>query len=131
VDGAFQTVVSQDGPRDSAFFLQYSGADQRFAMSFVGLRALAPDKPEVDRWYHLAGVRDARTGDLTLYVDGQLAASKQACSLDAASTGNTVIGRAKFGGNQVDFVDGTVDQVHLYDRALTAQEVQDLYTSGR
>jgi hypothetical protein len=37
--GAFQTVVSQDTGRDSAFFLQYSGQDQRWAMSFVGLRA--------------------------------------------------------------------------------------------
>jgi hypothetical protein len=42
-----------------------------------------------------------------------------------------VIGRAKFGGNSVDYLDGTVDQVHLFDRALTATEVKDLYESGR
>jgi hypothetical protein len=42
-----------------------------------------------------------------------------------------VIGRAKFGGNSVDYLDGTVDQVHLFDRALTATEVKDLYVSGR
>ena len=35
-DGAFQTVVSEDGDNNSAFFLQYSGADQRWAFSFVG-----------------------------------------------------------------------------------------------
>ncbi|MFK4086215.1 LamG-like jellyroll fold domain-containing protein [Kribbella sp. NPDC020789] len=130
VDG-FQTVVSQDGDRDSAFFLQYSGADQRFAMSFPGVRALAPTKPNPGQWYHLTGVRDAVKGELRLYVDGQPAGVKSACSLDATSTGNTVIGRAKFGGNQVDFLDGTVDQVHVYDRALTDQEVKTLYDSGR
>ena len=42
-----------------------------------------------------------------------------------------MIGRAKFGGNPVDFLDGTVDQVHLYDRALTDAEVRTLYDSGR
>ncbi len=58
--GAFQTVVSQDTGGASGFFLQYSGADQRWAFSFVGLRALSPDKPETGRWYHLVGVRDAQ-----------------------------------------------------------------------
>ncbi|MGZ0147063.1 LamG-like jellyroll fold domain-containing protein [Kribbella sp. WER1] len=130
-DGAFQTFVSQDGDRDSAFFLQYSGQDQRFAMSFPGVRALAPTKPNPGQWYHVTGVRDVVKGELKLYVDGQLVATKSACSLDSVSTGNTVIGRAKFGGNPVDYLDGTVDQVHLYDRALTDAEVEALYHSGR
>jgi len=130
-DGAFQTFVSQDGERDSAFFLQYSGQDQRFAMSFPGIRALSPTKPNPGQWYHVTGVRDVVQGELRLYVDGQLVAAKSACTLDAGSTGNTVIGRAKFGGNPVDFLDGTVDQVHLYDRALTDAEVLTLYESGR
>ncbi|MGW6277769.1 LamG-like jellyroll fold domain-containing protein [Kribbella sp. NPDC055071] len=130
-DGSFQTVVSQDGDRDSAFFLQYSGQDQRFAMSFPGLRALSPTKPNANQWYHLTGVRDAVKGELRLYVDGQRVATKSACSLDSTSTGNTVVGRAKFGGNQVDFLDGTADQVHVYDRALTDAEVLALYSSGR
>jgi hypothetical protein len=41
-----------------------------------------------------------------------------------------VIGREKFGGNPVDFLDGTVDQAHLYDRALSATEISELYDSG-
>jgi Concanavalin A-like lectin/glucanases superfamily/Glycosyl hydrolases family 2, sugar binding domain/Glycosyl hydrolases family 2 len=131
VDGAFQTVVSQDGPRDSAFYLQYSGADQRFAMSFPGQRALAPTRPVPGQWYHLTGVRDAVKGELKLYVDGEPVATRTACSLDPTSTGHTVIGRGRFGGNPVDYVDGTVDQVHIYDRALSAAEVKALYDSGR
>ena len=73
-------MVSQDGRQQQRFFLQYSGADQRFAMSFAGVRALAPAKPEAGRWYHLTGVRDADTGELPLYVDGELAATKDACT---------------------------------------------------
>jgi hypothetical protein len=129
-DGAFQTIVSQDGPSNSDFFLQYSGADQRFAMSFAGVRALGPTKPEVGRWYHLVGVRDTVKGELRLYVDGQLAGTASACLPQAAPTGNTVIGRGKYGGNPVDYLDGTVDQVHLYDRALSADEISQLYASG-
>jgi Concanavalin A-like lectin/glucanases superfamily len=129
-DGAFQTVVSQDGPSDSAFYLQYSGADQRFAMSFAGVRALAPTKPVVGQWYHVVGVRDTVKGELRLYVDGRLAGTTSACMPQAAPTGNTVIGRGMYGGNPVDYLDGTVDQVHLYDRALSAAEIKTLNDSG-
>ncbi|WP_244199635.1 LamG-like jellyroll fold domain-containing protein [Amycolatopsis thailandensis] len=123
--GAFQTVVSQDTGRDSAFFLQYSGQDQRWAMSFVGLRALSPEKPQVGKWYHLTGVRDAKTGTLSLYVDGTKVASQNACSA-APSTGHTVIGRGQYGGQQVDFLRGAVDDVRFYDRPLSDAEVATL-----
>ena len=70
------------------------------------------------------------TGSLKLYVDGLLAGTASAC-VGSAATGNTVIGRAKYGGNQVDFWRGGIDQVHVYDRALTDTEVADLHSSGR
>ena len=130
-DGSFQTFVSQDGDRDSAFFLQYSGQDQRFAMSFPGIRALSPTKPNPGQWYHVTGVRDVVKGELQAVRRRSARRRQSACTLDSSSTGNTVIGRAKFGGNPVDFLDGTIDQVHLYDRALTDAEVQSLYESGR
>jgi hypothetical protein len=129
--GAFQTVISQDGPSNSDFFLQYSGADQKFAMSFAGVRALAPSKPNPGQWYHLVGVRDTVRGELRLYVDGALAGTASACLPQAAPTGNALIGRGKYGGNPVDYLDGTVDQVHLYDRALSGDEIKQLYDSGQ
>ncbi|GIJ01797.1 glycoside hydrolase [Spirilliplanes yamanashiensis] len=130
-DGAFQTIVSQDGPQTSDFFLQYSGADQRFAMSFAGVRALAPEKPEVGRWYHVTGVRDAANSELRLYVDGERAATLSACQPFTEPTGTTVVGRGRYNGGPVDYLDGTVDEVHLYDRALSAAEIRQLFDSGR
>ena len=130
VGDGFQTVVSQDGGDHSAFFLQYSGADHKLAFSFIGTRALAPSTVEPSRWYHLVGVRDASAGTLKLYVDGQPAATRSVC-LGEASNGHTVIGRGQYGGNPVDFLDGAVDQVHLYDRALSDAEVNTLYGSGK
>ncbi|GAA4494465.1 glycoside hydrolase family 2 [Actinoallomurus oryzae] len=128
--GSFATAVSQDGDTNSAFYLQYSGQDNRFAFSFAGVRALAPSAPQTGQWYHLVGVRDAASGTLTLYVNGQKAGTAAAC-LGDASTGHTVIGRGRYGGNPVDFWPGAIDQVHMYDRALSADEVGQLYQSGK
>ncbi|EID52727.1 glycoside hydrolase family 2 [Saccharomonospora xinjiangensis] len=126
----FQTVVSQDTDVHSAFFLQYSGQDQRWAMSFAGLRTLSPEKPEPGRWYHLTGVRDAEAGTLSLYVDGQHADTRGAC-LAEGGDGNTVIGRARYGGADVDHLRGDVDEVRIFDRALSRDEVALLASGGR
>jgi hypothetical protein len=128
--GGFATAVSQDGAQESGFFLQYSGADNRFAFSSSGGRALAFDAPQPGRWYHLVGVRDAASGQFELYVDGEPQRTSAQSGCAEAATGHTVIGRAKFGGNQVDFWRGALDQVHVYDRALSADEVKQLYQSG-
>ncbi|WP_307796981.1 LamG-like jellyroll fold domain-containing protein [Actinomadura barringtoniae] len=128
---SFGTAVSQDGTNNSAFYLQYSGPDDRFAFSFAGLRALSSSPPETGHWYHLTGVRDAVNGTLTLYVDGKQSGASAAACLGDPSTGHTVIGRGKYGGNPVDYWPGALDQVHLYDRALSAAEVSALYESGR
>jgi hypothetical protein len=107
-----------------------TGADNRFAFSFAGLRALAPSAPETGRWYHLAGVRDAQAGTLTLYVDGEKAGTAGAC-LGEGSSGHTLIGRARFNSNPVDYWRGGIDQVHVYDRALAPTEVAELYASNQ
>jgi hypothetical protein len=131
-DGAFQTVVSEDGDTNSAFFLQYSGADQRWAFSYVGARALATDvgKPEVGRWYHLVGVRDTTASTLTVYVDGKAEGSTSVLASADDATGVLAVGRGKFGGNPVDYLNGSVDDVRVYDRALSAAEVADLEGAG-
>ena len=42
-----------------------------------------------------------------------------------------MIGRGKFAGNPVDYLDGQADQVHLYDRALSADEIRTLYNQEK
>ncbi len=58
-------------------------------------------------------------------MNGQKAEGAEAC-LGDASTGNTVIGRGKFGGNPVDFWPGAIDEVRVFDRALSPAEAAQL-----
>ncbi|MGW2477095.1 LamG-like jellyroll fold domain-containing protein [Streptomyces sp. NPDC001665] len=126
--GNYGTVVSQDGRRqENPFYLQYGqGA---FAFSTPGAhRARAEMTPELGHWYHLVGVR---SGDqIKLYVDGKLASTAPAGSADVSS-GALSVGRAKWSGNNTDFWNGSVDQVQVFDKALTDQEVTALYDGGK
>jgi len=129
--GHFATAVSQDGDSASAFFLQYSAADNRWAFSTVEGRALSNTPPVTGQWTHLVGVHDANQGTYTLYVDGQSQAKVQSQCLGDASSGPLAIGRGYYGGNKTDFFPGTVDQVHVWNRALAAADVTALYQSGQ
>jgi hypothetical protein len=128
--GHFATAVSQDGDNASAFFLQYSAADNRFAFSTVGGRALSDSPPVTGQWYHLVGVHDANKGTYTLYVNGQPQQKVLQQCLGDSSSGPLAVGRGFFGGNKTDFWPGTIDQVHVWDRALSASDVAALYASG-
>ncbi|MHA3704518.1 LamG-like jellyroll fold domain-containing protein [Jatrophihabitans sp. YIM 134969] len=128
----FQTVVSEDAATNSAFFLQYSGADHRWAFSFVGVRAVATDvgQPVPGRWYHLVGVRDVVASTLTLYVDGSPAAQTSVLGNADVADGPLAVGRGRYNGEPVDYLDGTVDDVRVFNRALSAGEVAQLHDAG-
>ncbi|CAM5406604.1 glycoside hydrolase family 2 [Streptomyces californicus] len=126
--GNYATVVSQDGRRtENPFYLQYGqGA---FAFSTPGgKRARLEITPETGRWYHLVGVREADA--ITLYVDGEPAATTEAGPADV-STGPLAVGRARYDGASTDFWNGSVDEVGVYDRALSAEEVSALHGRQR
>ncbi|MBD0424648.1 glycoside hydrolase family 2 [Streptomyces sp. TRM S81-3] len=124
--GNYATAVSQDTRRQaSPFYLQYGhGA---FAFSTPGEnRARLEITPERGRWYHLVGVRAGASNEIRLYVDGEPAATA-AGGAAYPSTGALSVGRAQWGGSNTDFWNGAVDEVHAYDRALTAEEVKALH----
>ncbi|RAS67071.1 glycosyl hydrolase family 2 [Lentzea atacamensis] len=118
--GNYATAVSQDGrERENPFYLQYGqGA---FAFSTPGgNRARHELTPELGRWYELTGVRAGN--EIRLYVDGVRVATAPAGPA-ILSTGAFAVGRAKFGGQNVDHWRGAIDDVSVVGRALTDAEV--------
>ncbi|WP_431683138.1 LamG-like jellyroll fold domain-containing protein [Kitasatospora sp. KL5] len=126
--GNYASALSQDGRRiENPFYLQYGQGAFAFSLP-GGNRARLPITPQLGRWYHLVGVHDAASSTIRLYVDGVLAASVPAGPADV-STGPLAVGRAKYNGQNTDFWNGSVDQVHAYDRALTAAEASALHSA--
>ncbi|WP_052684516.1 glycoside hydrolase family 2 [Lentzea aerocolonigenes] len=106
--GNYATAVSQDGrEQENPFYLQYGqGA---FAFSTPGgNRARYEITPELGRWYQLKGERAGN--EIRLYVDGALVATAPAGPA-IPSTGALAVGRAKWGGQNVDFWSGAIADV--------------------
>lgn len=131
----FQTVASIDGTNVSGFFLQLRADTGKFAFTRIagdsatgGSTASASSAPTTGSWYHLVGVDDVSAGKLHLYVDGQQTDADYTGQWKA--TGHTLIGRGLFGGAPVDFVNGSVDDVQMYQGALTTTQVRALDQSA-
>jgi RHS repeat-associated protein len=127
-----RTMVSIDGNRASGFYLQWSHTmGWSFLMTHrdedeaIGDRVTAPFR--YGRWTHLAGVQDAGSREIRLYVDGKLHATAPRLGTWAAN-GALQIGRAKWNGLEVDHFAGLIDDVKVYQRALPQREIGALAT---
>jgi len=94
---------------------------------------------KVFRWYHLAGTYDKKTKEIKLYIDGKEAVRKVTNGDDIWTANEDVkIGRGK-DGEATDVVrplsdvpfeygfDGLVDEVRIYDKALSAADISKSY----
>jgi hypothetical protein len=71
-------------------------------------------------WSHLAGTYDGTT--LRLYVNGVQVASRAQTGSIATTTDPLQIGGDSFFGQ---YFQGTIDEFRIYNRALTATEIQN------
>jgi hypothetical protein len=127
----YQTIAAIDGTNVSPFFLGTNGSNGfRFAHvesdSTTGTFVVANGgTATANTWYHVAGVYDKQAGTIKLYVNGTLV-DTQTTGASWTATGTTTVGAAKWNGARTDFVDGRLDEVRFYGRALTLAEVQAL-----
>ena len=84
----------------------------------------APFSPMVGQWYHLALTREKEV--FTFYIDGAPHSSAKAVMTIPSPNAPLTIGAAE--GNF--YFNGLIDDVRIYDRALTSWEIQAIYEAG-
>ncbi|MFE0629001.1 LamG-like jellyroll fold domain-containing protein [Streptomyces sp. NPDC058864] len=85
-----------------------------------------PDMAPAGVWTQVVGSYDAVTDDLRLYVQGKWVATTK-WSTPFYAGGPVQIGASWNNGTPVSFFPGQIDDVQLYDRALSAPEIAELY----
>jgi hypothetical protein len=86
-------------------------------------------------WTHVAVTRDAFTGDMDIYINGQHMGSPTRTQLPL--TGNTGTASTPIiVGDDADLVssfynwNGLIDQMAVWNKVLSSSEISDLYNSG-
>ncbi|MGW3994809.1 LamG-like jellyroll fold domain-containing protein [Amycolatopsis sp. NPDC004772] len=127
-----QTVLAQDGPQSMSFALQYNKESNAWAFRITAgdsatpaaAWAFASRPPQAGVWTHVAGTYDASTEVATLYVDG--AKQSTVIAHPWAATGAMVLGATKWSGARVDLFHGALDDLQVWQRALSGPDVHDL-----
>ena len=82
-------------------------------------------------WNNISGVVDVNEGTAKLYVNGLLMGSKTISSVKIENTEPLIIGRHRDPQQETMFpypFKGKIDDIKIYNRALTLNEVKELYS---
>lgn len=123
-------IGNDEGPGGLAkWFFAVGGGDLNFHINGPAVPPpkflpLVPFSPQPGRWYHLAVTRDGAL--YTLFVDGAPAGSAvNGISIPDPSAPLT-IGQAE----SLGFLRGRLDEITVYNRALTPAEIQAIASAG-
>eukprot|EP00054_Salpingoeca_dolichothecata_P029228 m.228623 g.228623 ORF g.228623 m.228623 type:complete len:2714 (-) comp26428_c0_seq3:87-8228(-) len=92
--------------------------------------AAPPAGLKLNVWYHLVSVRDTNT--YTLYIDGVAQVSKSGGKVPEGPGNHLAVGCKMNNGGAYcsnNFI-GLIDDVRVYDRALTATEIKAIFAAG-
>ncbi len=129
-------IAAQAGKDKPGFELYYSAAYDRWAFNQYSadaadatpVRAMQPDgtTARAGEWVHLVGVHDAVADTLTLYVNGVKSGSTTLAGAFYADQ-SMYIGASNYSGAMAAYFPGSVDDVRVLDRPVSAEEVQQMY----
>jgi hypothetical protein len=117
------------------FFASYNGSNQRLYLSIYGGKwdigiqgspwsSSLSQTPVTTDWTHV--LLNMNNGEASLYINGEFSMSKSYSSYSLAS--DFRIGRHRTDSSTYQF-DGSMDDVRIYNRALSETEIQSLYDS--
>jgi hypothetical protein len=118
----WQALIFKEMPSDTAYYLYrsgYSDAPVGGMYSSGEQSIVASNNLTLNTWMHLAFTYDGSTE--RLYVNGVLVASQAKTGAVQSSTGVLHIGGDSVWG---EFFQGLIDEVRIYNRALSASEIQ-------
>ena len=133
--GGFQTMIGRDDSGNpgqgtggqSLFYFSTSATGFRvetITATNTNVQVNSTFAPVVNTWYHVAAVGNSLTGTLELFVNGASVGSSTGFTGLFDPNPDTVwtLGRGQFNNNNVDFLDGRLDEVRFSDTALTPDQ---------
>ncbi|MEU1148122.1 LamG-like jellyroll fold domain-containing protein [Streptomyces sp. NPDC005901] len=129
-------ITAQAGKAAPGFELYYSAANNRWAVNQYSadaadakpIRAMQPNGTiaQVGDWVHLVGVHDTEANTLTLYVNGAKAGTTTLSGAFYADQ-SMYIGASNYSATMGSYFPGSIDDVRLLDRPVSAEEVQQIF----
>ena len=93
-----------------------------------GLNVAYPTSINDGKWHHFVAVKEGNEG--RLYIDGEFYNYGTGSELDNYEFGDFALGLDQYGGGR-NYWEGLIDEVRIYNRALSAEEIQARYNATK
>jgi hypothetical protein len=120
--------IVQKGAWNSQYRLLRENGVLTFHLAGVSDGEVGCETPGSGAWHHVAGVYDGKT--IRLYLDGQERGSKTASGRIAVTRDLLYVATRTSNAIQTDHFKGILDELRIYDRALSVREVELLSQAG-
>jgi parallel beta-helix repeat protein len=123
----YNPILTQYDSNDDGYYLYTYGDKPSLYLALNGgdlIEATSPDSINTGQWYHIVGTNDGTT--LKIYVNGDLKNTE-------TSTGFSGVDYDAYIGYDDLYsscFDGIIDDVIVYDEALTGFEIEQIYQRG-
>ncbi len=123
-----------DGDEPTSYTLQYRASEQKFLADMWNIPGDCPlwsaTLPSANIWYQLTMV--VNNNILYLYVNGNIGDQKNLCS-SILATENSLhkINIGRMMSQNTDYTEGKLDDIRIYNRALSSDEIEQLYGNYR
>lgn len=128
--GNFDTLITKDTSNNSNYYIELTNDSPNCGFA-VGVGDyhdhLASFDLTAGSWHHVTCVFDAVGDTIQIYVDGVERLNEAETGTPSTHTGELWFGNVP---SASQYVDGTMDEVRIYNRALTAAQVAALYAGG-
>ena len=128
---SYKFFVTTDGAGGFGGFTLGIGNDNRIYASGNNGYAIALNAAVANTWYFLCGsATNTQLGKILLYINGVIDTAGSSALITSVGNSTTLnIGR-RLGPFTPVYIDATIDDVRIYNRALSSDEILKLYNGG-
>ncbi len=125
-----KSVLDCGGPTDQrGCRFDATGKPQfKWVSSTTAQYSTSPEVITTGQWHHLVGVFEGNVGKI--YVDNVLKATSAVLAGTLPTVSQMKIGNISSGGTGGWWFNGSIDDIRIYNRAITPAEVQSLFSEG-
>lgn len=115
-----------NGTDEYMFLTPSNGSEMRFVIKYEGAEQILSAPRLKSGWHHVAVTIDEKH-EAVIYIDGAKVAQKQfSCSPASFKPARCYVGKSQFAADPL--LKGYIDDLRIYNHALTAEEIDKLYT---
>lgn len=128
INNNYQTILEKGSNQNLDYFITFISGEIRIETNLFKNKLISVTSLQTNQWYHITVTQDMSSTELTLYINGIEETNQSILGDPSINDWSLFIGyRKQWNG---EYFHGVIDDVRIYNRALSKSEVRELYNES-